>query len=473
MNNSNQDELEKKNNVEALETSSKSDDYEFIREKISERPINKKKLARKMAMTAGAAVLFGLIACTTILLLEPVLSKFIKSGSKKDKVNLTKVELTEGTTADGEDVKVEIDDTPYYEETPIEDLYYDDNGVSNNTVSSNEPILIENKVGVELEDYQLLGRKMYALSKAVSKSLVTVTSVSSDKDLLNERYQSTKSTTGVIMAASPHELYILADYDNMTNVESVKIAFASGKVVDAYIKSVDLESGLAVYAVRMISLDNETKQSYTVATLGTSSPNIVLGTPVIAVGDPLGTGSSVSYGYITSASTKIGYVDATYQLLSTDIMGSKNGNGVLVNMRGQVVGFITNRNDNSELQNLVWAYGINGIKSLVEDMSNGRNRKYLGLYIADVPAGTKQAYGITGYIYAKRVDMDSNSFNVGIVSGDVIKAINGEPVSSTDDYMKKLQSLKDGNKVRLTIERLSDGRYKEINVLVDVSTKDR
>lgn len=454
------------------ESPEESNDYEFIREKIKERPINKKKLTRKMLLTAGSAVLFGLIACVTILVLEPVLSKMINNGSKKDDVTLTKIELAENEEPKVEDMDVEIDSTPYeqgpdYEEVPIGDFNYEDT-VSVNTISVNETTVIEKKVSVNLEDYQILNKKMYALSEEVSKSLVTVTSVRTDTDLLQDTYRSTNTTTGIIVAENPFDLLILARCDGSPSIESVRVTFNNGISLDANMKAKDEDTGLAIYAIKLSDIPKETKGTYSIATLGTSSSGIITGTPVVVVGDPMNTGNSVCYGSITSATVRVGHLDASYQVLSTDIYGSTKGHGVLVNMRGQIIGLMTNKHGRDEFKNLVWAYGMNGIKGLIEDMSNGTKRSKLGLYVADVPSDAKEAKGMSGYIYVTKVEMDTPAMDVGIVAGDVIISINGEKVANSDDYTKKIANFKPGETVEIVYERWNSTEYKERIVVAEL-----
>ena len=160
-----------------------SSDFEFIKEQIKDRPINKKKLAKRMFITAGMAVMFSLIACLSFLLLEPVLSDIL---NPEEEIPLNPVTLPE--VAEEDESPVTID--PIIVETPIEDMSLTDEdvdaageqnqgtadipGVSTNAVSENSAPAGEQQE-IELSDYQLLYRKLYALSNEVSTRLVTVT----------------------------------------------------------------------------------------------------------------------------------------------------------------------------------------------------------------------------------------------------------------------------------------------------------
>jgi serine protease Do len=226
-------------------TPEEKSDYDFIREKIRERPVNKKKLIKRSLFTSGMAVLFGVIACLTFLLMEPLLSKWVSSDQD---IKLMPVELnenveeeeypveavrplddsevspaTEPTDPDASSAPVQIE-----VEKPIEEMSLSDDDVENSngengatagTAPAAEPTAAAAPVDreMELEDYRQLYRKMYSMSGEVSKSLVILTADQEIDDWLNEENLRGKRTTGVIIGENGYELLILADSSRIKN----------------------------------------------------------------------------------------------------------------------------------------------------------------------------------------------------------------------------------------------------------------
>lgn len=444
---------------------------DFIREKINERPVNKKKFARKILLTASMAVVFGTIACLSFLVMEPLFEKFI-SGAGKDETVLTQVTLAlEEEEGESEEVTAQISEKPFdeeidVEETPIENLNFDD-GVSSNAVSENN-LAKEAIKKLELDDYQLLYRKMYSLSREVSKSIVVVTAADTVQDVFNDEYLNTDRTTGLIIANTGFDLFILADGKNLSN-KNLTVTFFDGTVVTASEKAYDEETGLEILSVRYQSIPSETRDVITLATLGSSASVSLVGSPIIAIGDILSTGNAVCYGAITSTDNKVYGLDVSYQLINTDIFGNSNANGVLVNVRGQVIGIICQRYNSDEMKNMVSAFGISGIRRLMENLSNNQQIPYAGLYLKDVPKEAIVAMNIPAGAYVSKVEMDSPAMQVGIIPGDIIVGINDKLVTSVNDYTTGLRDLEEGAKVKIKIMRLNGEEYKANEVEIEIA----
>ena len=449
-----------------------SSDFEFIKEQIKDRPINKKKLARRMFITAGMAVMFSLIACLSFLLLEPVLSDIL---NPEEEIQLNPVTLPEVDEEDESPVTID----PIMVETPIEDMSLTDEdvdaageqnqgtadipGVSGNAVSENNaPAEVQQEI--ELSDYQLLYRKLYALSNEVSKSLVTVTGITSDVDWLNETYMNTMQTTGMILAENGYEYLILADHKNIEGAETVRVTFFDGSSAEASFKQLDEATGLAVYAVRFSEVSTETKEVITVATLGSSYSSTLLGNAVIALGNPLGSGNSVCYGAITSVDRTVSLLDANYQLLTTDIYGSRNANGILINMKGQVIGFITQDYNSEDMQNLIYAYGISSIRQMVQNLSNDVEKVHLGLYLSEIPQEAMDELGLPSGVYVTNVEIGTPAMNYGIMKGDVITMIGSRQITSVNEYMQAIAEWNPGDTVTIVYARSGNGEYKSMEV---------
>ena len=478
-------------------TPEEKSDYDFIREKIRERPVNKKKLIKRSLFTSGMAVLFGIIACLTFLLMEPLLSKWVSSDQD---IKLMPVELnenveeeeypveavrplddsevspaTEPTDPDASSAPVQIE-----VEKPIEEMSLSDDDVENSngengatagTAPAAEPTAAAAPVDreMELEDYRQLYRKMYSMSGEVSKSLVILTADQEIDDWLNEENLRGKRTTGVIIGENGYELLILADSSRIktSSADGLTIRFPSGDSTrDVYLRRMDHETGLAIYAIRLGAIPEGAKESYTIATIGNSSARSITGNAVIAAGMPLGN-SSVCYGSVTSAQTKINETDAAYHLLTTDIYASRDASGILTNVRGQVVGIICSDHHENGMENLIYAYGISSIKQLIEDLSNSQERIYLGNHLAEVPADVMMAYSVPEGVYITDVDMDSPAMKAGLNRGDVIVKIGDMSVRTVDEYMAALHNCEHGENITVEYARNNGVQYVYMSVEVE------
>jgi len=340
-------------------------DIDFIKEKVKERPVNKRKLLKRTIITASMAVIFGLIACFTFLVLEPVFSNWLYPEEDPAPVQLQEEAANEEMLP--EDMVLETESEEEKESTPVTST-------------------VVQKIDMSVSDYQKLYSNLYKLVQDAAKSMVTVTGVVSDVDWFNNTYENKGQTAGLIVADNGKELMILTEKETVEQAEKVHVTFCDSTQVTATLKQSDPTTGLAVICVNLTDIAEETKEIIKAAKLGSSnSGSGLLATPVIALGRPMGNVSSVAYGMITSMDTVLNLTDGNYRLLTTDIYGSTNGSGVLINLNGQVLGIISQRNNSSDAKNLVSALGISDLKSNIEKLSNGQAMATLGIYGTDVP----------------------------------------------------------------------------------------
>ena len=468
----------------AGDTQKEASDYDFIREQIRERPVNRKKLLRRFILTAGMALVFGLVACLTFLFLEPKLSKWL---SGDEEMELKVVELPEQTEEEvlyNEQVLPEDEDPEQLViETPINEMSLNDEDVvvssnqAEESTSQNEaaeptpesqkeeakPQVVYEQVSLELEDYRQLYRKMYALSKEVSKSLVTVTAVPETTEWINSSDASDYQTVGLIVGENGYEMLILADTEKLEGAEDINVRFADGSRGKLSEKAVDSNTGLGIYGIRLAEMDPSTRENVTAAILGSSYASSILGNAVMAVGNPLGV-SSICYGAVTSASRLVTMCDASYQLLTTDIYGSEDASGVIVNIRGQVTGIICQKHNDPGMENMIYAYGISSIRKLIEDLSNGKDRAGLGLHVGDISAEIAEDLNIPQGVYIEQVEMDSPALSAGLAKGDIITKIGEVFVNNVNDYMNALQIVEPGTDVKVFHSRPTGEEYKNMDI---------
>ena len=187
-----------------------------------------------------------------------------------------------------------------------------------------EPQVIYQKEELEIEDYQELQNMIFDVGKEASKSIVTVTGLTSVTDWFDTSYESTSQASGIIIAQTGSELLILTEKKVITDVQEIRITFINDDTVAAELKKYDGNTGIAVLSVPVAELSEATKNAIATATLG-NSLSCSQGQVVIAIGSPLGSNFSILTGNITSASNSISTLDSTYSVFTTDIIGAEFG----------------------------------------------------------------------------------------------------------------------------------------------------
>ncbi len=415
--------------------------FDFMKEQIKERPLNKKKLLRRTAMTVSMAVLFGLVACLTVLVLEPVFSNWLYPEEPTENITFP---------PDTEEILPEdmaLDDEELEQEEPGE-----------STAETEERI-------DELEIYRKTYSRLQMLTAEVSRSLVTVTGVTSDKDWFDNMYESKGQTTGVILANNGREYLVLAAAAPVQTVQTIRVTFCDNSQAQAQIKMVDPVTGLAVLAIDNKDIGSGTLELITAASLGSSNYASLTGSPVIALGSPAGVSGSVNYGVATSCGNILNTVDSRYKLITTDMYGSRDSTGVLVNLQGQVIGVIDQKYNEEGMENMISALGISELKATIERLSNGKSQAYMGIYGTDVTQEANESMQVPYGAYVTGIEMDSPAMQAGIQSGDVIISLNGRTVDSYEGYIKALSDSTPGSTVNVTLMRMNQDAYQSISFL--------
>ncbi|MDE5596799.1 MAG: S1C family serine protease, partial [Lachnospiraceae bacterium] len=422
---------------------------DFLREKIKQKPVNKKKLLRRTIITAVMAVVFGIVACLTFLILEPIINNWLYPEE-------------------------EVKEIQFPEETIVEEMNPEDMLTEDAIEEETEPVELEDEqiqellsqVTFGLDEYQTVYDELNALAKKVNRAIVTVTGVTSDVDWFNNPYESEAVASGVIVANNERAMLILASMNNIRKADKIVVTFCDQTQADAEVLQRDVSTGLAILSVSLLSIEEDTLDAITIANLGSSNAVNLAGTPVMALGSPTGTSGSVCYGIITSSGTTIDYVDSAYKLLSTDIYGSRNATGVLVNLKGWIVGIIDNSYNGSDRGNLLSAYGISELKRTITKMSNNQDRAYLGIHGTDVPQEARQESGIPFGAYIKEIEMDSPAMTAGIQSGDVITQVGEEEITSYNELLNILYNSEPEDTITIILMRQGMEAYQKMEVEV-------
>ncbi len=428
---------------------------DFLREKMKQRPVNKRKLLRRTIITAVMAVVFGIVACLTFLILEPVINNWLYPPEEAKEVQFPEETITEEMNP--EDMLTV--DEPEEEVPPIELV---DEQI--------QELLSQVRFG--LEEYGNVYDELSALAQDISRAIVTVTGVTSDVDWFNNIYESEAVASGVIVANNEQSMLILVNMKNIKDAEKIVVTFCDQTQTVARLVQKDASTGFAILSVSLMTIGEKTMDVITIAMLGSSNTGNLPGTPVMALGSPMGTSGSVCYGIITSSSTVIDQVDSAYKLMSTDMYGSKNATGVLVDLKGMVIGIIDNSYNSSDRGNLISAYGISELKRTIAKMSNNQYRAYLGIHGADVPLEAILESDVPRGAYIKEIEMDSPAMTAGIQSGDVIVQINDTEIVTYSELLNELYNSSPDDVVTITLMRQGIDSFQEMKVTVTLARRE-
>lgn len=467
-------------------------DFEFLQERIKERPINKRKLFQRMITTATFAILFGVLACLTFLLLEPVLNNWlypeeapnvVTFPQEKDEMlpedMLTEDESkTEGSTQTGG--RPIISPSQMIDQI-VANMAQEEESEPETAADSEDNDIFEEETAEESEtdetdpqegdlapskEYWSVYEEMHRVYAKVLTSMVTVTAVRSDVDLFNNTYQSEGTAAGVIIANNNRELLILTKKGPLEDAENIRVSFCNGMEADASLKKYDGNTKLAVLAVDLKYIGAATLDYVSVAKLGSSAYSGIVGTPVIAMGNLFGYKDTVCYGMVTSKDNTISLADNEYELITTDIYASADPSGILVNMEGEVIGVIDNAYNHSDTRNLLSAVGITELKGMITKLSNDEDIPYLGIHVQDISTQARMELGLPQGAYIFDIDMDSPAMQNGIQKGDILVRVGQQEIKTAADYMNVLRTASIERNIQIVVLRSGVEEYEEIRFLV-------
>ena len=442
---------------------------DFMVEKIKTRPINRKKLIRRTIITAAMAVIFGLIACFTFLILEPVISNWLYPEEDPQAVIFPE---------DQEEMSPEemlAENVPSESPAPTTDPVQA-------TLEGEQLQQLLDGYSLDSRHYAQLYESLYELiyagdgdTPSIGQYMVTVRGISSNIDWFDDVQESSNQASGVIVADNGKEFLILVDYSSLERAESLILDLGDGYYqAEARLQGRDTETGLAVVAVEYGNIPEQFMEAggLAVAPMGSTVGNELVGTPVIAMGSPMGVSGSIGYGIITSAGMQLSSPDRTYKILLTDIVGSKNAEGVLFNLQGQMVGIITDDKAGGDMENLIHAYGITEMKRIIEKLSNENAFAYLGISGVDVTSEAHRDLGVPYGAYVTKLEMNSPAMLAGIQAGDVITAMDDSALQSFSAYSAALMQKEPGETVKLTVMRQAQEESREMSFFVELGTLD-
>ena len=430
--------------MQDFEENNKSD---FVIEKIKERPVNKKKLLRRTLITASMAVMFGLIACFTFLILEPVISNWLYPEEDPPKV---------GYFPEDEEEMVPGEMLVDKEEENLSTTALD-------RKKRQEILAAMDYYQWDVEDYAKMYSVLGEFAKDLQEYMVTVMASEDENDWLSDANSKKTRCSGVVVGNNGREVLILTSYSNIKNADALSVKFYDGYKQEAKIMQKHSASDMAILAVTISDMGERINQ-VRIAPLGSSNVEDYITTPIIAVGKGTDESDLIQYGTIISRNKEANLADATFELLLTDIQGTNGGTGFLFNLKGQIVGVIPGKKPAIDTRNMLMAYEIGDLKRIISKLSNGYEIPYAGIIGTMVADEVSEEAKVPKGIYVKSVSMNSPAMKAGIQSGDVIVAINEKEITKFKDYLNTIAELESGDTINLTVKRLSVNDYKDITI---------
>ncbi len=419
-------------------------EFAFIKEKIKDKPVNKRRLLIHAGFNLLCAVVFGVVACFVFVLMEPYLEEWLYP-KEESTISIPKDDAPQEGEEDGEEEEEETKEPPPQPES--------------------QTVVVQEEL--EIEDYQKLQDKLYNIGKQANKSVVTVTGVTSGMDWFNTPYENENRAAGVIIGNSGQELLILTEKKVIVDAQEINITFIDGTMASASLKKYDGNTGIAIISVPLEDIPEAVLGQMAVAPLGNSYV-VSQGTTVLAIGSPLGANYSILCGTITSSKNEVSTIDKNYTIFTTDIVGSENGSGVLINLKGEIIGLVLQDYSSPNDRNTITALAVSELKQVIEDLSNGRDVPYVGLRLSTVTEEIAKEFSIPKGVYIKSVEMDSPAMAAGMQEADVISKINGEEVATVEQYNQKIYALSPEDNITITIKRQSGEAYVDLDCAVVV-----
>ena len=426
---------------------------------------------RKTGNTITLAVIFGLVAGLVFQGVNLVSDKYVKKDTQ----------VSVGTA---ETLPADSSDSSTSDATLAEE---DSTGSAAVTASEKGPVA--------------------GVAQAAMPSVVAITSVSMQEIRsifgYGMEYPSTGSGSGIIVGENDDELLIATNNhvvegattlsvcfigSDVVNAEQETQDYASGDgtlnidgAVEAKIKGTDEDTDLAVIAVKKADIPEETMSQIKIAQLG-NSDDLVVGEQVVAIGNALGYGQTVTSGWVSALGRTVQSDSNTYEdLIQTDAaINPGNSGGALLNMQGELIGINCAKIASSTVEGTGYAIPLSKAQPILEELMNRKTREkvsdssqaaYLGIRFADLSREAIQMYNMPAGAFVMAVESGSAADNAGIQKSDIITKLDGQKVSSKSDINDKLQYYTAGEEIQISVARLSGGEYKESEITVTLGSR--
>lgn len=424
---------------------------------------NQNSFQKKAGATIALAVIFGLVAAVVFQAANFAADRFLNTGKSS--------------------VQIKTTDSVDLQETASDD-------------STADKVLSDSENGT-----------VAAVAQASMPSVVAITTVSVQEipsffGYSSHQYKSASTGSGIIVGDNDDELLIATNNHVVDGATTLSVCFIGDDVanaetetvnagdngdlnvedaVSAKIKGTDADNDLAVVAVKKSDIPEDTLNQIKIAQIG-SSDDLAVGQQVVAIGNALGYGQSVTSGWISALNRTIATDDGTNStgLIQTDAaINPGNSGGALLNMKGELIGINSAKYADSAVEGMGYAIPISKAKPILEELMNRETREkvdsskkgYLGVSLANLTTEAIEMYNMPTGAFVRSVEDDSPAQEAGICKGDIIVKFDGQKVSDGDDLLDKLQYYKSGEKIEAVIARATNGEYEENTIELTLGTR--
>lgn len=424
---------------------------------------NQNSFQKKAGTTIALAVIFGLVAAVVFQAANFAADRFLNTGKSS--------------------VQIKTTDSVDLQETASDD-------------STADKVLSDSENGT-----------VAAVAQASMPSVVAITTVSVQEipsffGYSSRQYKSASTGSGIIVGDNDDELLIATNNHVVDGATTLSVCFIGDDVanaetetvnagdngdlnvedaVSAKIKGTDADNDLAVVAVKKSDIPEDTLNQIKIAQIG-SSDDLAVGQQVVAIGNALGYGQSVTSGWISALNRTISTDDGTNStgLIQTDAaINPGNSGGALLNMKGELIGINSAKYADSAVEGMGYAIPISKAKPILEELMNRETREkvdsskkgYLGVSLASLTTEAIEMYNMPTGAFVRNVENDSPAQEAGICKGDIIVKFDGQKVSDGDDLLDKLQYYKSGEKIETVIARATNGEYEENTIELTLGTR--
>lgn len=424
---------------------------------------NQNSFQKKAGATIALAVIFGLVAAVVFQAANFAADRFLNTGKSS--------------------VQIKTTDSVDLQETASDD-------------STADKVLSDSENGT-----------VAAVAQASMPSVVAITTVSVQEipsffGYSSHQYKSASTGSGIIAGDNDDELLIATNNHVVDGATTLSVCFIGDDVanaetetvnagdngdlnvedaVSAKIKGTDADNDLAVVAVKKSDIPEDTLNQIKIAQIG-SSDDLAVGQQVVAIGNALGYGQSVTSGWISALNRTISTDDGTNStgLIQTDAaINPGNSGGALLNMKGELIGINSAKYADSAVEGMGYAIPISKAKPILEELMNRETREkvdsskkgYLGVSLANLTTEAIEMYNMPTGAFVRSVEDDSPAQEAGICKGDIIVKFDGQKVSDGDDLLDKLQYYKSGEKIEAVIARATNGEYEENTIELTLGTR--
>ena len=424
---------------------------------------NQNSFQKKAGATIALAVIFGLVAAVVFQAANFAADRFLNTGKSS--------------------VQIKTTDSVDLQKTASDD-------------STADKVLSDSENGT-----------VAAVAQASMPSVVAITTVSVQEipsffGYSSHQYKSASTGSGIIVGDNDDELLIATNNHVVDGATTLSVCFIGDDVanaetetvnagdngdlnvedaVSAKIKGTDADNDLAVVAVKKSDIPEDTLNQIKIAQIG-SSDDLAVGQQVVAIGNALGYGQSVTSGWISALNRTISTDDGTNStgLIQTDAaINPGNSGGALLDMKGELIGINSAKYADSAVEGMGYAIPISKAKPILEELMNRETREkvdsskkgYLGVSLANLTTEAIEMYNMPTGAFVRSVEDDSPAQEAGICKGDIIVKFDGQKVSDGDDLLDKLQYYKSGEKIEAVIARATNGEYEENTIELTLGTR--